>query len=217
MHSKSVEPQTFYNLVCGVYHVSVTDWSQNKQSGHQIERYSLAAGGTIMIPVGVEVNLESANMQCAQFTGNRKQTGLRSRAGRMDNGPQAKRRSTMRTIWRRGRGRSRGPGGRGARRRRQRRTTRRGGGAVALRRRRGWRGVAGTAPARETAAAHGVSWGFGAQLARPTDERTAERGSGRERGGYLLEAVEQGRGDVAQVQQEAEQRHGRPPTCVRLR
>jgi len=33
----------------------------------------------------------------------------------------------------------------------------------------------------------------------------------------LLEAVEQGRGDVAQVQQEAEQRHGRPPTCVRLR
>jgi hypothetical protein len=33
---------------------------------------------------------------------------------------------------------------------------------------------------------------------------------------YLLEAVEEGRRDVAQVQQEAEQRHDRPPTCVRL-
>jgi len=44
-----------------------------------------------------------------------------------------------------------------------------------------------------------------------------EEAGGRERGRYLLDAVEQGRGDVAQVQQEAEQRHGRPPTCVRLR
>jgi len=47
--------------------------------------------------------------------------------------------------------------------------------------------------------------------------RKRKRAGGRERGRYLLEAVEQGRGDVAQVQQEAEQRHGRPPTCVRLR
>ena len=52
---------------------------------------------------------------------------------------------------------------------------------------------------------------------RRMDGREEEEAGGRERGRYLLEAVEQGRGDVAQVQQEAEQRHGRPPTCVRLR
>jgi hypothetical protein len=67
-------------------------------------------------------------------------------------------------------------------------------------------------PRRSTAQGLVLAWTSAVSTkAQAEEKRMSKAGCS-----YLLEAVEEGRRDVAQVQQEADQRHGRPPTCVRF-